>query len=163
MNKLKVAFIDRDGVVLNEPDPDQQIDSLAKYKILPKAVEALQDLQKAGYTLVMVSNQNGIGLPHFPEESFRIPHEKMISDLAAGGVKFYKIYVCPHMPEANCECRKPKIGLVKELMAEVDLENSLMIGDRDTDVEFSVNLGIKGYKILRNTDGLYQAVTKILT
>lgn len=160
----KVAFIDRDGVILFEPQDDFQVDSLEKYKMLPGVVEGLKKLQNAGYSLVMVSNQNGIGTPSFPEENFLIPHNKMIADLASGGVAFEEIFVCPHFATDGCECRKPKTGLIKKYLEKnpIDYSASFVIGDRMTDVELAENIGVKGYKIDTNSDGLLQTINKLL-
>lgn len=145
----KYAFIDRDGTMIVEPQDTFQIDSLDRLEILPGVVECLQDLKEDGYALVMVSNQNGIGTPSFPQEDFDISQKAFEDALRAEGIEFDQVLVCPHFPEADCECRKPKLGLVKDF-DDIDKENSIMIGDRDTDLEFADNLGIKGIKIELN-------------
>ena len=159
----KVAFIDRDGVILFEPQDTFKIDSLMAYRILPGVVEGLKLLLMAGYNLVMVSNQNGIGTENFPTEDFLIPHGKMIADLAKEGIKFEKIFVCPHMPDDKCKCRKPKIGLVKKYLEEnpINYGKSFMAGDRETDMEFAKNIGVKGYKARCNADYLLKIAKKI--
>lgn len=160
----KVAFIDRDGVILDEPQTDYQIDSLEKYRILPGVVKAMAKLKKAGYMLVMVSNQNGVGTASFPEEDFLIPQNKLIEELGEAGVVFDEIFVCPHMPEYGCECRKPKIGLVKDFLARtpVNYAESFMVGDRETDLGFAKNMGVRGVRIETNSDGLSIFVNKLL-
>ena len=145
----KYAFVDRDGTMIFEPQDTFQIDSLEKLQILPGVIDSLKQLVDDGFALVMVSNQNGIGTPSFPQENFDIPQKAFEEILREEGIEFDRVLVCPHFPEVGCECRKPSLGLVKD-MNDIDLENSIMIGDRDTDVEFARNLGIKGIKLELN-------------
>lgn len=145
----KYAFVDRDGTMIVEPQDTFQIDSLDVLELLPGVIDCLKELQEDGYSLVMVSNQNGIGTPSFPQENFDIPQKAFEDILKNEGIEFDLVLVCPHFPEDNCECRKPKLGLVKDF-DDIDKENSIMIGDRDTDLEFAKNLGIRGIKIELN-------------
>lgn len=160
----KVAFIDRDGVILDEPQTDFQIDCLAKYRILPGVIGALKKLKKAGYMLVMVSNQNGIGTASFPEKDFLIPQNKLIADLKTEGVEFDEIFICPHMPEDGCECRKPKTGMVKEFLEKtaINYGKSFMVGDRETDLQFAKNIGVKGMRGKTNENSLSIFVNQLL-
>lgn len=150
---MKVAFLDRDGTLLFEPVDTKKIDSLERLKILPGVVDGLKNLLSEGYKLVMVSNQNGIGTEDFPVENFRIPQEKFLELLKKEEVEFYKIFICPDIPEANCLCRKPKTGLVDEFIEseKVDLKNSFMLGDRATDIEFAKNIGVAGFRMMTNS------------
>ncbi len=145
---MKVAFVDRDGTLVEEP-PDELVDSLEKIRFMPGVVPALLDLQRAGFFLVMVTNQNGIGRPSFPEPAFRIPHEFILRTLESQGVRFAGVYICPHCPEENCACRKPKLGMLMEFLARNNLDRpaSIMIGDRDTDMQFAANLGVAGHRV----------------
>lgn len=160
----KYAFIDRDGVLIFEPQDDFQIDSLEKLKILDGVIDALEKLQTNDYKLVMVSNQNGVGTESFPTEDFEIPHNKMLEIFQENGVEFDQVFVCPHFPEDNCNCRKPKTGLVDDFLQKItlDRENSFMVGDRQTDVQFGENIGIKGYQIKTNeANGLLNLINKL--
>lgn len=144
----KVAFIDRDGVILEENQLDFQNDSLKKYKILPGVIEGMRALRETGYMLVMVSNQDGIGTDSFPEKDFLLVQNKMIDDLKAEKIEFDEIFVCPHVPEDDCECRKPKIGMVKEFLDKtaINYAESFVIGDRESDMELAKNIGVRGVK-----------------
>lgn len=148
----KYAFLDRDGALIYEPPDDFQVDSLEKLFILPGVISGLKKLLADGYKLIMVSNQNGVGNDRFPQENFAIPHSRMLEIFKANGIEFEKIFICPHLPEVGCDCRKPKLGLVKKFLAanEIDKNNSFMYGDRDTDNEFAKNIGIKFYRALTN-------------
>ncbi|MFA6521181.1 MAG: histidinol-phosphate transaminase [Candidatus Gracilibacteria bacterium] len=141
----KYAFLDRDGALIFEPTDTFQIDSIEKLQILPGAKESMQKLIAKGYKLALVSNQNGVGTPSFPQKDFDAPQNMMLEIFERAGIVFDKIFICPHLPEDNCECRKPKLGLVKGLLATTDLdfENSFMCGDRKTDEQFAENIGIR--------------------
>ncbi|RUR18682.1 bifunctional histidinol-phosphatase/imidazoleglycerol-phosphate dehydratase HisB [Legionella sp. km535] len=140
----KILFIDRDGTLIEEPF-DNQVDSLEKIKLTQGVIPALLQLKKAGFKFIMVSNQNGVGTSNFPEEDFAICHEFTLDLFSSQGIFFDEIYICPHMPEDQCCCRKPKTGLLDRFMREtsVDVSNSWVIGDRDTDRELADNLGVK--------------------
>ncbi len=139
----KILFIDRDGTLIEEPF-DFQIDSLDKIKLTPGVIPALLQLQNAGFRFIMVSNQNGIGTTSFPEEDFSICHEFTLDLFSSQGIFFDEIFICPHMPEDNCACRKPKTGLLEQFMKETSINktSSWVIGDRDTDRELADNLGV---------------------
>jgi imidazoleglycerol-phosphate dehydratase/histidinol-phosphatase len=144
----KVLFIDRDGTIIVEP-ADFQIDSLQKLRLVPGVVPALLALRDAGYTFVMVSNQDGLGTSSFPEPTFREPHEFLRELLSSQGITFEAEFICPHFPADGCECRKPKTGLLTEYFATqpIDKESSYVIGDRPTDLELAQNLGLRGLRI----------------
>lgn len=145
----KVAFIDRDGVILFENQIDFQVDSLEKYQILPGVNEGLKKLKEAGYMLVMVSNQDGRGTDSFSEEDFLLVQNRMIEDL---GIEFDEIFVCPHFAEENCDCRKPKTGMAEEFLKKtpINYDKSFVIGDRESDMEFAQNIGVRGVKAETN-------------
>lgn len=140
----KILFIDRDGTLVEEPF-DFQVDSLDKIKLTSGVIPALLQLQKAGFTLIMVSNQNGIGTAAFPKEDFAVCHEFILDLFSSQGIVFDEIFICPHTQEDNCICRKPKTGLLDQYIREtVFIKNSSwVIGDRDTDRELADNLGIQ--------------------
>lgn len=140
----KILFIDRDGTLVEEPF-DFQVDSLDKIKLTPGVIPALLQLQKAGFKLIMVTNQNGIGTPAFPEENFAICHDFILDLFSSQGILFDEIFICPHLPEDNCTCRKPQTGLLDQFMKQtpIDKRSSWVIGDRDTDRVLADNLGVK--------------------
>src|SRR5687767_7914329 len=123
MSGKKVLFIDRDGTLITEP-PDQQIDHLAKLALLPGVIPALIRLRDAGYSFVMVSNQDGRGTVSFPEASFREPHEFLQRLLASQGIQFDAEFICPHFPKDNCECRKPKLGLLTDYLRATPIDKA---------------------------------------
>jgi imidazoleglycerol-phosphate dehydratase/histidinol-phosphatase len=150
----KILFIDRDGTLITEPF-DQQIDRLDKFTLEPDCVPALLRLRDAGWTFVMVTNQDGLGTPSFREEEFR-PLQKLLLDiLSSQGIAFEAVRVCPHTAADKCDCRKPKLGLLMDYVKDVawSREQSAVIGDRETDVTLAQNLGIRGVRYDRKTLG----------
>lgn len=148
MTQKKILFIDRDGTLIEEP-ADHQIDSIEKLVFMPGVISALLQLKSAGYTFVMISNQDGLGTASFPQDNFDLPHELLIRILLSQGIEFEAIRICPHLPKDNCDCRKPKVGLILDYLTEqkINRDFSYVIGDRDTDIQLADNMGIKGLKI----------------
>ncbi|MFA4819023.1 MAG: histidinol-phosphate transaminase [Patescibacteria group bacterium] len=144
-SKRKYAFLDRDGTLLNEPQDTYQIDSLKKLKILDGVIAGLQELKKRGYALIMISNQDGLGTSSFPQKGFAAPQEKMLKIFRSNGITFDQIFICPHLPQESCNCRKPKTRLVDEFLqnANIDKKLSFVCGDRNSDRKFAKNIGIK--------------------
>jgi imidazoleglycerol-phosphate dehydratase/histidinol-phosphatase len=148
MSGRRILFLDRDGT-LNEETADEQINSLAKVRLMPEVIPALLELKRAGFSFVMVTNQDGLGTPAFPQEDFEPAHLYILELLRSQGIEFEAVCICPHFLREGCGCRKPKLGMVQEFLAanEVDRQHSFMIGDRNTDLEFAANLGIAGFKV----------------
>lgn len=151
---MKVLFLDRDGTLVEEP-PDEQVDRLEKIRFVPGVFAALASLQAAGFRLAMVTNQDGLGTPSFPTADFDLPQRFIIDAFASQGIHFDAVFVCPHRREDGCLCRKPRTALVDDWVRDqaVDLAASAMIGDRDTDLEFAANLGVRGLRIGDADDG----------
>jgi imidazoleglycerol-phosphate dehydratase/histidinol-phosphatase len=166
MSGQRVLFIDRDGTIIAEP-ADKQIDSLQKFRLVPDVIAALQRLRDAGFTLIMVSNQDGLGTESFPEPTFREPHEFLRQLLASQGIVFAEEFICPHTPADGCHCRKPKTGLLDDYLRAhpIDRQHSYVIGDRETDLELARNLGIQGIRVrTEETPGdTWPEITALLT
>jgi imidazoleglycerol-phosphate dehydratase/histidinol-phosphatase len=97
----------------------------------------------------MVTNQDGLGTPRFPQANFDIAHRFILHLFESQGIEFDAVFICPHFLKDGCECRKPKLGMLTEYLANTpfDKQHSFMIGDRDTDLQFADNLGIAGMRI----------------
>lgn len=158
----KYAFLDRDGTFLWEPIKPAGVDSretfplesMNEFKFMNGAIEGMLKLKAKDYKLVMVTNQTFLGTPKHPKEMFDQVMQKIDDELAMHDLKFEFIMVCPHGPDESCECRKPKIGGLKEFLkknkGKIDFQNSMMFGDRDTDEEFAQNLGVRFVRIETN-------------
>ncbi len=159
-------FIDRDGTLIEEP-ADEQVDRFDKLRFMTGVVPALLALRDAGYRFVMITNQDGLGTERFPEEHFRGPHELMMQIFESQGIRFDAVLICPHFPGDGCDCRKPATRLVEEYAATrpFDPRRSYVIGDRATDLELAVRLGIPGLKVLRDSgpDATWEAIALCLT
>lgn len=150
----RLLFIDRDGTIVEEPE-DEQVDSFEKLKFVKGAIGNLAFICKhTDFKLILVSNQDGLGTRSFPEKSFRGIHNFIMQTLAGEGVEFDAQYIDNHFPEDNSQMRKPGIGMLTEYIAnpKYDLQNSYVIGDRDTDAQLAANLGCKALVLGR--DGL---------
>ena len=123
MNGERILFIDRDGTLIEEPD-DEQVDSLPKLKLMPGVIPALIELRDAGFRFVLVSNQDGLGTPSFPA-SFREPQEFLRALLESQGIRFDAEFFCHHAAD-GCDCRKPRIGLLRNFLAERSIDRSAL-------------------------------------
>ncbi|GAB3304664.1 MULTISPECIES: bifunctional histidinol-phosphatase/imidazoleglycerol-phosphate dehydratase HisB [Luteimonas] len=143
-----ILFVDRDGTLIEEP-ADCQIDAFEKLRFVEGAVPALCRLRDAGYRLVMVSNQDGLGTPAFPQHAFDGPHALVLQVFASQGVAFEQVLIDRSLPAECAPTRKPGIGLALPLLRErdVDWARSAVVGDRDTDLAFADNLGIRGFQL----------------
>lgn len=144
--KKKVLFIDRDGTIVIEPPVDYQLDAFEKLEFYPKAIRNLYFIrQKLDFEFAMVTNQDGLGTPSFPEDTFWPVHNLVLNTLRNEGVTFDEIFIDRSFPEDNAPTRKPRTGMLTRYLNndDYDLAGSFVIGDRATDVELAKNLGCK--------------------
>jgi len=152
--KQRYLFIDRDGTLIEEP-ADEQIDSFSKLKFTEGMFRNLGFIaQKLDFQLVMVSNQDGLGTPSFPEDTFWPVHNFILQTLAGEGITFKEQLIDRHFPEDNAPTRKPGIGMVKKYMddPDCDMAGSYVIGDRETDAQLARNMGCKA--LILGRDGM---------
>lgn len=143
--KKKILFIDRDGTLIIEPLPDRQVDSLEKLEFYPEVFQYLSRISKElDYLLVIVTNQDGLGTESFPEETFWPTHNKMLKAFENEGIKFHAIHIDKTFEHEKAPTRKPGTAMLTEYFSDTyDLKNSVVIGDRLTDVQLAKNLGAK--------------------
>jgi imidazoleglycerol-phosphate dehydratase/histidinol-phosphatase len=147
----KVLFIDRDGVLVKEPN-DYQVDDLNKLEFYPGVFQNLSKIaEKLDFVLVMVTNQDGLGTDSFPEDTFWPCQNMIINSLKGEGIEFTDIFVDRTFAKDNAPTRKPGTGMLgKYMTGEYDLANSFVIGDRITDMQLAANLGAKGIWLNNN-------------
>ncbi len=142
-DKRKALFIDRDGTInydsgyIHEPD---------KIKIYADAQNMIKNYKSLGYIIIIVTNQSGIGRKYFTEKDCITFNKELSHRLSDNGAVIDNVYHCPHIPEDNCNCRKPKTGLIEMAVNDynIDLKNSIVVGDRDDiEGEMARRLGIK--------------------
>lgn len=144
--KKRILFIDRDGVVLEEPPTDFQVDSIEKTTFLPGAITALSRIAAdLDYYKVMVTNQDGLGTDSYPEKDFHPYHDLMLRTLQGEGFVFDEMIIDRTFASESKPTRKPGTALLQHILdnPEFDLANSFVIGDRWSDIELAKNLGCK--------------------
>jgi D-glycero-D-manno-heptose 1,7-bisphosphate phosphatase len=133
--------LDRDGVI--NADSDRYIKSVSEWKPLPGSLEAIAALCRAGYTVAVASNQSGVGRGLFGAETLADIHAHMDAEVRRAGGRLAGIYVCPHAPADHCDCRKPRVGLLRqiELASGQSLIGVPIIGDKQSDIDAARAVG----------------------
>jgi D-glycero-D-manno-heptose 1,7-bisphosphate phosphatase len=137
----KVVFLDRDGVINEDHGYIYKIED---FKFTSWIFDFLKEKQKEGFEFIVVTNQSGIGRGYYTQKDFKKLSSWMVKEFEKQNIKILKIYHCPHKPNENCNCRKPKTGMIEQACNDfdIDLENSIMVGDKDSDMQLAVNAGI---------------------
>jgi len=168
MSGRRAAFIDRDGVLNEDHGYVCRADD---FRWLPGAVQALQALQRAGYALVVVTNQSGIARGLYTAADMDTLHDHMRAHLQKHGVALAGVYACPHHPDAvlpayrlACECRKPQPGMILQATHELalDLAASCLFGDKPSDIEAGRSAGVGRSWLVQGPGGLARAVDELL-
>ena len=142
--KQPAIFLDRDGTMIEEVNYLHRVEDL---RLFPSTEDALRDLKSAGFLVIVVTNQSGIGRGIYSENDMHSIHDA-IRDEIPGAVDAF--YFCPHIPDGDCECRKPRLGMIKAACRdfEIDMKRSWMIGDKKIDVETAQNAGLSSALVL---------------
>ena len=162
INKHKAVFLDRDGVI-NKKIPNDYVKSWTEFEFLPDVKAAIKLLNQAEFKVIVVTNQAGVSKGIVKEEQLRRIHQQMLDELKIYGAHIDAIYYCPHLTEDNCDCRKPKPGMLEKAGKEfnIDFKNSWMIGDEPKDIEAGKSAGCKTYQVTTN-EGLLEIAKKII-
>jgi histidinol-phosphate phosphatase family protein len=162
MNKTqKAIFLDRDGV-LNK-NKDDYVKNISELEIFPFISEPIRKFQSAEFKIIVITNQSAINRGLMTEKHLNEIHEKIQSFLIQNDTKIDYFYYCPHIPNENCSCRKPKSGLLLKAIDDfsIDVNNSWFVGDRDSDIQAGESVGCKTLKI-EGDFNLEKAVNLIL-
>jgi D-glycero-D-manno-heptose 1,7-bisphosphate phosphatase len=137
------VFLDRDGTISEDVG---YLNDVSQFRMFPFAAGAIRRLNDANLPVIVVTNQSGVGRGFFAESMVQTVHREMVQQLAAAGAHLTAIYYCPHTSEDECECRKPKPGMIRQAASEhgVDLARSFVVGDRYGDVELAQANGGQG-------------------
>jgi D-glycero-D-manno-heptose 1,7-bisphosphate phosphatase len=152
MKGRPTVFLDRDGVINRERG--EHTWRLEDFEILPDVAEAIRTINASGRLVIVISNQSGIGLGLYGKAEVERLHDYLHAQLAAQGAAIDAVYYCPHHPtQGRCLCRKPGSLLLERAIARhaIDASNSVMIGDRERDVEAAAAAGVKGILVAPNT------------
>lgn len=139
--KNKVIFLDRDGTINKDygyvKDPN-------KLELLKGAVEGLLLFRDLGFKLIVITNQSGIGRDYYTLDDYHAVTDKLNEKLKEHSIILDDCYYCPHSPESNCACRKPSTGMLDKAIKKwnVDLDNSFFIGDKQSDIQAGINIGV---------------------
>ncbi|MBK7704976.1 MAG: HAD family hydrolase [Acidobacteria bacterium] len=150
----KTVFLDRDGTLIQEVNFLHRLEDLSFFDYTD---EAVRRLKQAGFLVVIVTNQSGIGRGIYTADDMHAIHDRIQDELSE---KLDAFYFCPHLPDAGCACRKPQLGMIEQAATEfaIDLANSWMVGDKLLDVQLGFNAGIRtamvktGYGIVHGAD-----------
>lgn len=161
MEKIKALFLDRDGVINYDPGYVYRIED---FEFMPGIFEALAGFMMLGYEIFVVTNQSGIGRGYYSEDDFAKLSKYMIDEFKSYGVEIKKIYHCPHTPSDDCNCRKPKPGMILQALNEhnIDPQASLIIGDKPSDLEAARKAGVKSGYLIGQNDGEFKSVLEVL-
>lgn len=161
MNEHKAIFLDRDGVINKERR--DYVKSINELEIFPYVSNAIKLLNDAGFLTVVITNQSAINRGIISHDDVKNIHENINQHLNMNKTKIDAFYYCPHTPFENCQCRKPKPGLLLKAASElnIDLSKSFMIGNSDSDLEAARSAKCKSIKVSEEYT-LYTAVVELL-
>ncbi len=154
MTKRRAVFIDRDGTISEEVG---YVNHPSRYRVFPYSAEAIRTLNERGWLAILVTNQAGVARGYFAEEMIGAVHALLTSELERQGARLDAVYYCPHHPTVgempyrfDCDCRKPKPGLIRRAADDfnIELADSWMVGDRYSDTELARNAGVRSAFVL---------------
>lgn len=152
----KICFVDRDGTLLVEPAETHQINGLEQMDYIPGVISSLKRLVENGWKVVMVTNQDRLGTPANPRDNYDAINAKLFQVLASEGVTFSEVFEDDSPADNPGPARKPATGMVDAYLRtnQIDFDKSFMVGDRETDIQFAENIGVRGF-LLTNGGGVW--------
>ncbi len=154
----KIIFMNRDGVINQSPGYGDYVKNWQEFSFIPRSVDALRRLTNAGYKIVIVSNQPGVGEGVYSSQALKDITDKMLNELKQNGVDIEDVFYCTHRPEENCQCRMPNTLFFDNVLSRfngVDYNTVFMVGNREEDVEAGKNVGIKTALVISDTAKKY--------
>jgi D-glycero-D-manno-heptose 1,7-bisphosphate phosphatase len=145
----KTIFLDRDGVINLDK---KYVFKIEDFKFIDGVFEACQYLKSLDYKIIIITNQSGISREYFTERDFQIITNWMLAEFRKKDIKILDIFHCPHLPDSNCNCRKPKPGMLLEAKNKhnINMQDSWMIGDSERDISAANSAGIKNTILVRS-------------
>ena len=158
MNK-NVVFLDRDGVINKEKN---YVYKISDFEFIEGVIEALKQLQTLGFSLIILTNQSGIGRGYYTDSDFKTLNDWMCQTLKDNQVTITDVFYCPHKPDTDCSCRKPKPGMILEAKKKYDinLENAWLVGDKEIDIQAGLNAGITQTILVRSGHNINESQSK---
>jgi D-glycero-D-manno-heptose 1,7-bisphosphate phosphatase len=172
---MKVAFLDRDGVINREVNYLYRIED---FEFVPNSISGMKRLLEHEFKIIIVTNQAGIARGYYTVEDYEVLTEWYLSELNKVGVDIQDVFYCPHHPHGKvreyvveCECRKPNIGLLTQALNKypIDIDSSIMVGDKSTDVEAGKSFGLSknylvrtGHELSKAEEERYQVIDDLL-
>jgi D-glycero-D-manno-heptose 1,7-bisphosphate phosphatase len=147
----RAVFLDRDGVINVKAPEGQYIRRWEEFRFLPEVADAIALLNRAGFAVIVVSNQRGVAKGLMTLDALEEIHRRMLAHLSDSKAKIDAVYYCPHSADASCTCRKPAPGMLLQAAKDhsIDLHNSWMVGDSDSDILAGKNAGCRTVRIVR--------------
>ena len=146
---IKTVFLDRDGVINKEVG---YLHKIQDFEFIDGVFEACLYFKSLNYQIIVVTNQSGIGRGYYDEDDFHIINNWMLEQFKNKRIEILDVFFCPHTPESNCDCRKPKPGMFNQANEkhDIDMEKSWMIGDKEADVAAANSAGIKNTILVKS-------------
>ena len=159
---MRVVFLDRDGVI-NDNSKIQYVKDWDEFEFLPDTTKAIKYLNDNKIKVILITNQSGINRGLLTHEKLDDIHRQMISELNDAGAHIDDIFYCPHRPDENCSCRKPRTGLLEQAGEKynIDFKDSWFIGDTESDIETGKKVGCKTH-LLKKGETLFLVVRRII-
>ena len=156
---IKTIFLDRDGVINKEIN---YLHKISDFEFIDGIFDALKYFQKLDYQIIIITNQSGISRGYYNENDYQVLTKWMLERLHEKGNSILDVFHCPHEPKSNCECRKPKPGMIEQAKEKynIDIKNSWMIGDKEIDIQAANAAGIKNTILVRSGHLIDEANSK---